>query len=149
MALLKKFVDNKGMQTTYHRISCLTVYPTYIFINVASYLNEEYRLIEKEYFNSVKRIEEIKKILSELTTSIAEAPVEEQELMIEENSELVSTLSEELDVLLNNTKNENSNLSLNSYDFTIPFDVETDNFGFSDIYSIIKQHELFIDAVDC
>lgn len=149
MALLKTFTNNKGMQTTYHRINSLTVYPTYMIIDISSYLNEDYRLLEKEYHNIIGRINEIQKILNSLNSVVTEINEEGEEIVIEDNTEKIAELNSELNILLESKNNEHCNLSLNSHVISVPFNVDLDSFGFSQVYSIIKQNELFEGAQDC
>ena len=149
MALLKTFTNNKGMQTTYHRINSLIVYPTYMIIDISSYLNEDYRLLEKEYHNIIGRINEIQTILSSLNVVVTEINEVGEEIVIEDNTEKITELNSELDILLSNKNDEHNNLSLNSHTISVPFNVDLDNFGFSQVYSIIKQNELFEGAQDC
>lgn len=149
MALLKKFTNTKGIQTTYHRINSLIVYPTYMIIDIDSYANEDYRLLEKEYHNIVGRINEIQTNLSSLSAVVTETNESGEEIVIEDNTERIAELTSELDMLLSNKNDEHCNLALNSHTISVPFNVDLNNFGFSQVYSIIKQNELFKGAEDC
>lgn len=149
MALLKTFTNNKGMQTTYHRINSLIVYPTYMIITIDSYVSEDYRLLEKEYHSIISRINEIQTMLSSLNDVVPEINEVGEEIVVEDNTEKITALNSELDMLLSNKNDEHSNLSLNSHTISVPFNVDLDNFGFAQVYSIIKNNELFSNSEDC
>lgn len=149
MALLKTLINGKGMQTTYHRINSLIVYPTYMIITIDSYVSEDYRLLEKEYHSIISRINEIQTMLSSLNDVVPEINEVGEEIVIEDNTEKITELNSELDMLLSNKNDEHSNLSLNSHTISVPFNVDLDNFGFAQVYSIIKNNELFSNSEDC
>lgn len=149
MALLKNFIDERGMQTTYHRINSLTVYPTYIVISIDSYASEEYRLLEKEFYEVTNKISEIESTLLSINPTVMGQDEEGQEIVVEDNTDTVHELQTELQELLDKRDAEHSNMALSSCTISTPFNVDLDNFGFSQIYSIIKENELFKGAEDC
>lgn len=135
MALRKTILDAKGLETNYHKIRSISVFPTYMNIEVDDYASEEHRNLEKEYYASVKRCEEIQTILLDVEKDNEEATALQSELQ-----ELKSILKE---------NSAHSYLALNNTIITVPFDVEVSVFGFANVYNILKEQELFNGAENC
>jgi peptide subunit release factor RF-3 len=149
MALLKTLINDKGIQTKYHKINSVIVYPTYAIINIDSYANEEYRKLEKEFYDVIDRIDEIQKKLDSIPEFIMGKDEKDDEIIVEDNRDMVSDLRAEMELLTNSKNTDNSHLSVDSHTISVPFNSSIDNWGFAQIYSIIKKLELFSNSEDC
>lgn len=149
MALLKTLINGKGLQTKYHKINSVIVYPTYVIINIDSYANEEYRKLEKEFYDVIDRIDEIQKKLDSIPEFIMGKDENDDEIIVEDNRDMVSDLRAEMELLTNSKNTDNSHLSVDSHTISVPFNSSIDNWGFAQVYSIIKNNELFSNSEDC
>jgi len=134
MCLIKTITNANGVATTYHRISSITKNGARLLITISSYISEEYRNKEKEYYIKVSEYTQKAQRYTNL--------ISKHDLTEDEKSEIKS---------LEKWLNEYSDTPAVNY-AAAAMDIEmtwvNESLSFADIYSELKANGIFAGALD-